>query len=233
MFAELTFVAESDEGDAIALWRYRDDIAEDRAPVVVLDTEGQLACTATCLSDHVVRSLLESDQDPEPIRAWLGTHGVATLATLEHLDAAVRFLPDPNARLLALQEDDSGLLPISRMRPTEILHLLGMLGEDPQVAAFLAAIENESHPIPVACDRVGRVCTIHLLPDSMKSVVSVRGISLGQPASALAHLGTPTRSKSTWKRWDDDTVAMHVELSNDRVSRMTLMATATLPTHLK
>src|SRR5688500_1119659 len=90
MFAELTFIAESDEGDAIALWRYREDIAEDRAPVVVLDTEGQLACTATCLSDHVVRSLLESDQDPEPIRTWLGVHEVATLATLQHLDAAVR-----------------------------------------------------------------------------------------------------------------------------------------------
>ena len=232
MFTELTFVAESDEGDAIALWRYREDVAEDRAPIVVVDTEGQLTCTATSLANHVVRSQLQRDEDPEPIRAWLGTNGIPTLATLELLYASVRFLPDPGARLEALQDGDAGLLPITRTQPTEVLHLLGMLGDDPRVAAFLAGIENPSNPIHVACDRVGRVCTIALLPDSVIGVVSVRGISLGLPASALTRLGSPTMSKPTWRRWDDDTVAMHVELTDDRVSRITLMATATLPDHL-
>jgi hypothetical protein len=96
-----------------------------------------------------------------------------------------------------------------------------MSGEDPQVAAFLEAIENPANPIHVACDRVGRVCTISLTASSVRFPVTVRGISLGLPTSALAGLGTPTLSGSrgsTWKRWDDDVAAMHVELTDDRIS---------------
>jgi hypothetical protein len=46
MFRELTSLAEGPEGEWTALWRHGPGVAPERAPVVVLDTEGQLQCRA-------------------------------------------------------------------------------------------------------------------------------------------------------------------------------------------
>jgi hypothetical protein len=226
MFRELTFVAEGPEGEWIALWRHGPGVAPERAPVVVLDTEGQLQCRAATVAD-LLHGMAE---DPGPLEAWCEFRSIE-LSPDPACD--VRFVPDPNGRCQALQEGDTAPLPARAGEPEGLEDVLGMSGADGAVARAIGLIESFSHRLEIQCDRAGRVATIFLTPETLRKPVKVRGISLRDPPSALAALGKPDRSGPGWSRWDRGDVALHVEAGDRGVSRITLMLKSSLPPHLR
>jgi hypothetical protein len=231
IFRQLTFIAEDEESGYIALWQYHDDVSPDRAPVVYLDSEGSFSVTATSLADHGIQSF-GPDGDTSELLDWLDANGIHASRNWREVMATVRFMPDPNERFEALLNGETSVLPPKTSTPRTIEDLIGMSGQDSQVEAFLKTVESPELPIELQCDRDGRIKTIFLTEANLLQPVLVRGISLGQPESATDRLGAPTRSGSGWKRWDDDHLALHVTVSNGVISRISLMATATLPKHL-
>jgi hypothetical protein len=229
MFRELSFVARGDDGEDIALGCYSSDVPLERAPIVVLDSEGQLECRAATFSDLLVSMV----DDPDEIRSWCTTHGIDTAPTRELVDAKVRLLPCPNDRSVALQLGESLSLPIRQEDPATIENLIGMAGADPRVLRFLESVERKETPLEIRCDRAGRVATIYIAPDSVRLPLEIRGISLGAPATALDLLGIPNKTGKSWSRWDDGDLALHVEFPDKLISKITLMLRSSLPQHLR
>lgn len=54
MLQELSFFASLADGAWLALWRHMAELPLAQAPIVMLDTEGQLSCVAASLADWFV-----------------------------------------------------------------------------------------------------------------------------------------------------------------------------------
>jgi hypothetical protein len=228
MIEELEFIARGPDGEDIALWTYRPGIELERAPIVTLDSEGRLECPAATLADY----LLTRVGDPGEIRAWCAAHGIDTAPSEKMIHAKVRLLPSPQDRWDDLERGMEERPEIRLDAPTAIEHLLGMAGADPRALRFLESVEAKDCPLEIQCDGWGRVKTVFLSPDALRTPVSVRGVSLGAGPTSLEPLGRPHKSGQGWFRWDEGDLALHVELSEARVSRITLMLRESLPPHL-
>src|SRR5579872_251395 len=79
--------------------------------------------------------------------------------------------------------------------------------------------------VEIACDDSARIKTVFLTAGAMGSRLRPRGHALlGMSRDRVASaLGAPTKSRTTWDRFDRDDVALHIEYSSGIVSRVTLM----------
>jgi hypothetical protein len=230
MFRELVFIARDDDDQDIALWKHSTEIPEERAPIVVLDSEGQLECRAATFADLLVTMM----EDPGLVQSWCLAREIPVSPNAEIARAKVRLLPDANERAQAFQlGGDPPPLHVRDVPPQMIEDLPGMAGGDPRVSEFLEAIESKENPIEVLCDRQGRVRTLFLTPESVRVPIKVYGIPFGVSDFALAALGQPTKKGETWARWDDGDLAVHYEFPNRQVSRITIMLRSSLPPHLR
>jgi hypothetical protein len=222
MFQELIFIAETDDGESLALWKYRDNLPLENAPLVLLDTEGQLRSKTLSLADQLLVGLQPTEF--AGVREQLVEVGLAPSANVTAIHSAVRFLPDPQTRFESIANGNSSITPARNVEPKELLDLLGMNGQDPRVAAYLATIENPNQPIELKCDGEGLMQTIFLSPENLKTKVVVKGISLGEPVASLTVLGPPEKETPHWRRWITNGQVIHAELKEDRIARITVWA---------
>jgi hypothetical protein len=232
-FSELRFVAETDDGEALALWRFEPGVSLATAPIVGLDSEGQLSCRGASFAD----ALVAIAPDPGEVVALYRENGVDVASTPEVVRARARFLPNPDARHRRRESGTREVLVERTAEPSTVEDLVGMSARDPRVAVMLAGIEENERPLELWTDGDGRLSVLYLEPGRLKIPVPVRGIPLGASESALAALGPASRrgevSTHRWATWDQSGVRMHVEVSEGLVSRITLSAIEVLPAHLR
>lgn len=229
MFRELHFLASQWDGSWLALWRHSPGVALAEAPVVKLDTEGQLQCVGATLADALVRE----SEDPEEVRPWFVSRGLEVARDFDDAVARCRFVPDPQGRLERLQEGEGFEASPRDAAPGSPEELLGMHGADARARAYVTRIEREERPLELSCDFAGRISTVWLKPEHLVAPLSVRGVTVGGPVGAIARLGPPTRSGKGWSRWDTGDVALHIEQADGRVRQITLMYRPSLPSHLR
>jgi hypothetical protein len=229
MFRELHFIASQGDGSWFALWQHSPGVSLAEAPIVRLDTEGQLECVGATLADSLVR---EADE-PEALRTWFLSRGLEVARDFGDAVARCRFVPDPGGRLSRIQEGESLEASPRDVTPESPEDLLGMHGADARARAYIARIERPDSPLELCCDFAGRISTVWLKPEHLAAPLSVRGVVVGGPVDALAKLGSPTRSGKGWTRWDTGDVALHIEQADGRVRQVTLMYRPSLPSHLR
>ncbi|HYO70690.1 MAG TPA: hypothetical protein VEU33_31885 [Archangium sp.] len=229
LFRELHFIASQWDGSWFALWQHSPGVPLAEAPIVRLDTEGQLQCVGATLADSLIREA----EEPESLHAWFLSRGLEVARDFHDAVARCRFVPDPQGRLARLQEGE-GLEATPRdTAPESPDGLLGMHGADARARAYVARIERRDSPLELSCDFAGRISTVWLKPEHLVAPLSVRGIAVGGPVEPLARLGSPTRSGKGWARWDTGDVALHIEQADGRVRQITLMYRPSLPPHLR
>jgi hypothetical protein len=216
IFLELRFVAKADDDQDIALWTYAPGV--DRAPVVTLDSEGQLALQTLTFADY----LLTLAEDPVPLREWCAARGIDLAPTEELARARVRLLPDPQDRWEAYLRRDESRPAVRTEEPRQLEDLLGMAGSDPRVMRTLTSVESAERPIEVVCDRWGRVTVLSVSRGMLRTEATLRGISPGGPAPSLDVLGTPGKVGRGWSRWDWGDRSLLAEVSGSSITRLTM-----------
>ena len=165
--------------------------------------------------------------------------------------AKINDLLEPNQRSWEFQaEEKAGKKPPRRSarapvapRPdddsSDPARLLGKSAQDPEVKAFIAKNAatdrlRKASGVEVKIDGDGRLATIWLTAGKTASSVVTRGVRLGMSQPEMtAVLGRPTRRGASWERFDDQTVALHLELKEGEVVRLTLMWRASMPPSLR
>lgn len=107
MFRQVAFIGREAEGGLIGYW-LRDGVTSvAEAPIIVLDSEGQFACTAVTSPDHFVQAPYDDPDAVASIRRWVRRWGIATERSAEAVWAAIKGLPDPNALSRRFQGEES------------------------------------------------------------------------------------------------------------------------------
>jgi hypothetical protein len=229
MFRELHFFASQGDGGWLALWRHSPGVSLAEAPIVRLDTEGQLECVGATLADFLVREA----EEPQALRTWFLSRGLEVARDAGDAMARCRFVPHPGARLARLQEGGSLEAVPRDVEPGSPEELLGLHGADARARAYVARIERQDRPLELRCDFAGRISTVWLKPEHLVAPLSVHGVVVGGPVAPLERLGSPTRKGKGWARWDMGDVALHIEQADGRVRQITLMYRPSLPPHLR
>jgi hypothetical protein len=102
MFDEIAFVGRDDDGALLGYWRYKKGIKIAQAPIVVVDTEGQLEVTARTLEDHFVA--VAGDEAAEVTR-WFARHHILPRKSAGAVERSIATLPDPNERCQKWQDE--------------------------------------------------------------------------------------------------------------------------------
>jgi hypothetical protein len=229
MFRELHFIATGEDGSWLALWSHRPGLPLTRAPIVKLDTEGQLSCVAATLADYLVRET----EEPDGLIRWFTERDIDVARDFGEALARCRFEPNPQGRYERMMEGEPLEGPVRNADPVLPEDLLGMHGEDERARVFVMRIERRERPLELKCDFAGRISTLWLKPENLAVPLEVRGVALGGPVAALKGWGRPTRTGKTWQRWDEGDVAVHVEHDGKLVQKVTLMYRPSLPDHLR
>jgi uncharacterized protein (TIGR02996 family) len=107
LFREVAVVAVACSPALVGYWLQDDSVDVANAPVVALDAEGPMACTAPTLQDHFL-FLAEIHQGPEwaaRVRSWFEQRGVSFPFSDRRAHAAAWDLPDLEDRFNALVEE--------------------------------------------------------------------------------------------------------------------------------
>jgi hypothetical protein len=96
-------------------------------------------------------------------------------------------------------------------------------------------LPEEGSGVEAHFDEDARVETLFLTAGTIASRLRPRGLALlGAPrADVIRALGTPTKTRETWDRFDGGDVGLHLEYTNTQVSRVTLMWLPGLPAYLR
>jgi uncharacterized protein (TIGR02996 family) len=104
LFREVAVVAVACSPTLVGYWLHDDSVTVANAPVVALDAEGPMACTAPTLQDHFL-FLAEIHRGPEwagRVRSWFEQRGVPFPFSDRRAHAAAWDLPDLEDRFNAL-----------------------------------------------------------------------------------------------------------------------------------
>ena len=109
MFREVAFIGAEDDGGLVGFWIYKPGLAVEKAPVVMLDTEGTFNVVAATLADYFVQAPWDNNHlKIKYTRGWFSDRGIKTRATAKAIAKAVEKMPDPNERLEAFLVEMQG-----------------------------------------------------------------------------------------------------------------------------
>lgn len=83
----------------VGFWIFKPKLVVDKAPVIVLDSEGQYHVAAASLADYFVQAPFDNNYlKIKYTRGWFQDRGIKTRASEESIRKATNKFPDPNAR---------------------------------------------------------------------------------------------------------------------------------------
>jgi hypothetical protein len=233
---EMALVAWSNEGYALALWRFAPEQSWEEAATVALDEKVGFYCTAASLADHVVLALGEREEEA---LAWFRERGSHVSASVAQAQARLRRLPSPEYRLSRYLEEEAArerdkvlpaLPPTRTAEPQQLADLLGMSAADPRVEALLQELSVADKPLGLECDGWGRVAMLSFTQENLRAPLAVEGVHLGDSREQVhATLGAPCASGQEWERYERQERGLRLDYRRGHVRAMSLLWLPAVP----